>query len=126
MLTLKNTTNGVHVDIDYTLEDLLDLVEKDSEKSPDLLPQNDSNVIKFIKEFKIRGGVDRIPTYVVYYTYKERFGGFLSKIEFFRQFKKEFIQRRTGKQRVYLLGESSFDMSREGLIEAKFHNKGSK
>jgi len=114
------------VDIDYTLEDLLDLVEKDSEKSPDLLPQNDSNVIKFIKEFKIRGGVDRIPTYVVYYTYKERFGGFLSKIEFFRQFKKEFIQRRTGKQRVYLLGESSFDMSREGLIEAKFHNKGSK
>ena len=111
---------------DYSLQELLGLIEvTDSEKSPDLF-QEESKISAFIREFKINSGVDRIPLHVIYYTYKEKFGGDLSKIAFFREFKKEFIQKRTGKQRVYLLDKESFDLSYEGLIEAEFHNKGSK
>lgn len=110
---------------DYDLQDLLDLLEeKEPEKAPDL--PVDSEISGFINEYKIRSGTCRIPTYVIYYTYKEKYDGELSKIQFFREFKKEFIQRRTGKQRVYLLDASSFDMSRDNLIEAEFHNKDSK
>jgi len=111
---------------DYDLQELLDLLEKGSEKSPDLVPEETSKISGFIREYKICGGVDRVVIHVIYYTYKEKYGGELSKIEFFRHFKKEFMQKRTGKQRVYMLDKRSFDMSREGLIEAEFHNKGSK
>tara|TARA_R110000851_G_scaffold116166_12_gene242271 strand:- start:281 stop:634 length:354 start_codon:yes stop_codon:yes gene_type:complete len=109
---------------DYSLQDLLNIVgETDSEKSPDHSQQDLSEIEQFIKDKNIINGVDRIPNYVLYFTYK-RYGGLLAKVEFFRQFKKQgFTQRRTGKQRVYLLDASSFDMSREGLIEAEFHNK---
>ena len=114
-------------ELDYSLYELLKLVEeKDSEKSPDLLIEESSKISKFIREYKINSGIDRIPTHVIYYTYKVKFGGDLSKIEFFRHFNKLFTQRRTGKQRVYMLVADSFDMSREGLIEAEHHNKGSK
>jgi len=114
---------------DYTLDELLRLIEeKDSEKSPDLPSPliKLSEVEKFIREKKIHSGVDRVPTHIVYYTYKEVWGGQLSKIHFFREFKAFFDQRRTGKQRVYMLDERSFDLSREGLVMAEFHNKGKK
>lgn len=112
---------------DYSLQDLLSIIgEKDSTQSPEPLLE-ESEVEEFIREFKIHSGIDRIPTHIIYYTYRERFNGEMSKIAFFRAFKKlGFIQKRTGKQRVYLLDESSFDMSREGLILAKFNNGGSK
>jgi len=112
---------------DYTLQELLSIIEEgDSEKSPPLISEENSPISRFIKEFNIHSGLDRIPLYVIYYTYKEKFMGDLSKIEFFRQFKKTFTQRRTGKQRVYLLDKSSFDMSREGILNAEFHNKDKK
>ena len=112
---------------DYTLDDLLKLIEgTDSTQSPEL-PLELSEMDHFIREFKIHSGVDRIPNHVLYYTYKKRFGGEMSKIGFFRAFKKlGYHQKRTGKQRVYMLDADSFDLSREGLIEAEFHNKGSK
>ena len=112
---------------DYNLQDLLEILEeKGSEKNLDLPVKETSKISKFIREFNINSGVDRITTHMIYYTYKEKFGGELSKIAFFREFNKEFIQRRTGKQRVYLLVGDSFDLSREGKLEAEFHNKGSK
>ena len=112
---------------DYTLQELLLIVEEgDSEKSPSFIAEESSPISRFIKEFNIRSGLDRIPLYVIYYAYREKFMGDLSKIEFFRQFKKVFTQRRTGKQRVYLLDKSSFDMSREGILNAEFHNKDKK
>ena len=112
---------------DYDLQELLSLIEvTDSEKSPDLFIEETSKISQFIREYKIHSGLDRIPTCVVYYTYKEKFGGDLSKVEFFREFKKEFTQRRTGKQRVYMLVSDSFDMSRDGLLQAQFHNGNSK
>lgn len=112
---------------DYDLQELLSLIEvTDSEKSPDLHIEETSKLSKFIRDYKIHSGLDRIATHVIYYTYKEKFGGDLSKVEFFREFKKEFTQRRTGKQRVYMLVGDSFDLSIEGLLEAQFHNGNSK
>lgn len=107
---------------DYTVDDLLLLLdEEEPEKAP--LVTFESKIGEFLDEMKITDGVDRLPNFVVYYTYKEVFGGELSKIEFFRQFKKEgFTQVRTGKQRCYMLDGSSFDLSREGIIKAKFFN----
>lgn len=114
---------------DYSLQDLLRLIEeKDSEKSPDLPSPiiKLSEVEKFIREKNVHKGVDRIELPVIYYTYREVWGGQLSKIQFFREFKQFFDQRRTGKKRVYMLDKRSFDMSRESLIKAEFHNKGKK
>jgi hypothetical protein len=110
---------------EYDLQDLLELIEeKDSEKSPDLLSKKELQ--DFYDKYKIRDGIERVPNYVIYYTYKVKYKGYMSKIEFFRQLKKNFIQVRTGKQRCYLLDGESFDMSREGKLEASFFSKGNK
>lgn len=110
---------------EYDLHDLLELIEEtDSEKSPDLRPKKELQ--DFYDKYKVRDGLDRIPNYVIYYTYKIKYKGYMSKIEFFRQFKKDFNQVRTGKQRCYLLDAESFDMSREGKLEASFFNKDNK
>lgn len=107
---------------DYTIEDLLSLLdEEEPEKAP--LVVYESKIGEFIAEMRIIDGVDRIPNYMIYYTYKEVFGGELSKIEFFRQFNKEFTQVRTGKQRCYMLDGDIFDLSREGILKAEYHNK---
>jgi hypothetical protein len=51
-------------------------------------------------------------------------GGDLSKIEFFRQFRKEgFVQKRTGKQKFYLIDVSCLQMSREDFIEADYNKE---
>lgn len=101
-----------------TVEDLLKLLEEPDE-SP-VSSNSESKIKDFINEFKITSGVDRVDNSMIYYTYKKVYGGELSKIEFFRQFKKEFTQVRTGKKRSYMLDKRSFDFSREGLIEAEF------
>ena len=81
---------------DYTLQDLLNLIEvTDSTQSPEPLLEL-SEIDQFIKEFKIYSGVDRIPNHVLYFTYKEKFGGEMSKVGFFRAFKKlGYHQKRT-------------------------------
>lgn len=106
---------------DYTLQELIDLIGEDSEKSPNL--HQDNKLQDFYDKLNIRAGVDRIPNYIIYYTYKVGYKGELSKIEFFRQFKKDFIQVRTGKQRSYMLDGESFNLTEEGKIEAKFYDK---
>ncbi len=113
---------------DLSIQELLQIVqERDSIKGPDLVTTSKPTELgDFISEFNIRTGLTRIPNYVIFFTYKHTYGGELSKVAFFRQFKKDFIQRRTGTQRVYLLDEASFDMSREGLIEAKAFGNGRK
>jgi len=106
-----------------TVEDLLKLLEEPDESPVSSRSVDDSKIGDFIDAFNITAGVDRLPNHVIWYTYKKVYGGKLSKIEFFRQLKKEFIQVRTGKQRSYMLDGRSFDLSREGLIEAEFFAK---
>lgn len=106
---------------DYSLEDLLNIVgESGSDQEP--TPTYSSELDRFYGEFKIAEGENRIKNYIIFYTYKEVFGGELSKIEFFRQFNKRFKSQkfRTGRERGYKLDGNSFDLSREGLIKAEF------
>lgn len=109
---------------DYSANELLDLLNRRaSEKEVPSYPLEE-----FIQSFDIKKGVDRIPNFVIFYTYRESFGGKLSKIEFFRQFNKRFkdCKARTGKQRVYKLDKDSFDLTREGLIRAEYFEKENK
>jgi len=111
---------------DYTLDDLLKLIEAEgSETDPEPLLKT-SSLDSFIKQYNLHKGVDRIASFVLYYVYKIKFGGEMSKIAFFREFAKHFDQVRTGKQRCYMVTADELGIDRELLIEAEFHNKGSK
>ena len=108
---------------DLSLQELISLLDEAPEKES-FVASSDSKISDYINEINLVKGVDRIPSYVLWYSYKKVWGGYLSKVEFFRQLKKEgFAQYRTGKGRGYLVDASSFDMSREGLLEAEYFAK---
>ena len=109
-----------------SLQDLLKFVGEAPEKEPspvEILSQG-SKISDYINKYQLKKGVDRVKSYVIYYHYKEMWGGDLSKIEFFRQFRKEgFVQKRTGKQKFYLIEVSCLQMSREDFIEADYNKE---
>lgn len=113
------------------VDELLKIIAEAEAKKKEVRPKKGQvHVDRFVNDFKIRHGLetDRIPTYVIFYTYRVKWQGIarnhkLNKITFFRLFNKMFTQRRTGRQRYYQLDPSSFDMSREGLLEAKHYEK---
>lgn len=108
---------------DYNVEDLLKIL---GEEGVEKAPSYPSELEEFIAEFKILNSAkNRVPNYIIYYTYKEVFGGSMSKIEFFRKFKKKYKQKRVGSQRRYAI-TGDFDLSREGLIRAEYFEKGLK
>lgn len=102
------------------VKELLKLVEGDSSESLDTV----YTLEDFIEDIKLTKGTDRIPNYILYYTYKEVYNGTMSKIELNRQLSKlGFIKVRTGKVRAWLFDGSSFDLTREGKLRARFHEK---
>lgn len=114
--------------VDLDLDELLDLLEKEVEQKSKTAKKakfkGQKSVDNFVKEMKVVAGPDRIPNYVIHYTYKKIFkdstGTPKEKRDyFFRLFNKMFQRVRTGRQKYYLLDAKSFDMSREGLLEAK-------
>ena len=108
-----------YISTDELLE-LLDSIER-GEISPSKIPSNKCS--DFVDKFKIKKGIDRIPNFVIYYTYRVLYEGSMGKTEFFRQFSKLFDRVRTGRQRSYLLDSYSFDLTREGLLRAKYYDK---
>lgn len=106
------------------LDELLKLLEGQvEEKKAEKVKSNLDSCSRFIQEMNVRKGIDRVPNYVIYYTYQNKYKKtlgeeYVSKIHFFRLFNKRFDQARVGKQRYYLL-DGPFDTSREGLLEAK-------
>ena len=108
------------------LDELLKLLDEKLAEKESSLPQNKKidSVRRFVEKKSIRKGLDKVPNYVIYFTYIKKYKATIgeekwSKIHFFRVFNKYFEQTRVGKQRYYLLDSNSFDMSREGKIEAK-------
>jgi hypothetical protein len=106
------------------LDEKIDKLEADKTASK---PINESTE-RFIKTCNIKNGVDRISNDIIYYTYQKKYVASMgeekwSKVHFFRLFNKHFNQVRTGKQRYYLLDGDSFDLTREGRIEAESYNK---
>jgi hypothetical protein len=102
-------------------DEILDLLE--SVKEGKVSPPIQNKCSSFIEQYNIKKGIDRIPNYVIYYSYSNGCGSALSRVEFFRNFNKLFTSVRTGKQRYYLLDSYSFDLSREGLLRAKYYDK---
>lgn len=113
------------------VDELLKIIAEAEAKKEEVRPKKGQvQVDRFVNDFNIRHGLetDRVPTFVVYYTYRVKWKGEarsnkLNKITFFRLFNKMFEQVRTGKQRYYKLDRSSFDLSREGLLEAEHYEK---
>lgn len=111
------------------LDDLYKLIEESENKAKKSVKKKHSNSVdRFVSDLNITTGLDKIPTFVIYYHYKKLWKETttmpkVNKIVFFRAFNKLFTQYRTGKQRYYLLDQESFDISREGIIEAREYNK---
>jgi len=113
------------------LDELLELLEKkvqekEAEKSPK--PEQKESTRRFIENCNVRKGLDRVPNYVIFFTYMKKYRARIgeekwSKVHFFRVFNRYFDQARVGKQRYYVLDGSSFDLTREGRIEAKAYDK---
>jgi len=109
-----------------TLKELLDLIEK-SEKEKINAPSSskikDSTVDRFIKEFNLRSGLDKIGNDIIYFYYKVKLKGSfkLRRVPFFRELSKHFAKTRVGKRRYYLMDGTSFDLSRETREEARLY-----
>ena len=81
-----------------------------------------SNVYDFIKDLNIEQGNTRVPNFKIYHDYCKGWmptGQKISKIGFFRKFKKAFKQKRIGSIRYYLVKEGIFDTSPESIEEAQ-------
>jgi hypothetical protein len=110
-----------------TVEELLALAEKTiaEREVQKVVAKETTPVHKFMVEFPIRPGLVKVPTYVLYYTYRVKFKGNpkITRHMFFLEFKKLFKQVRHGTQRFYLLDADNLDMTREGLLEAKYYDE---
>src|SRR5690606_20893516 len=101
------------------LESLLDRIKKNRETIQEDFKGD--TVREFISDFSIEEGIDKIPTYVLYYMYEFRFkteGLKLKTTAFFRQFKKYFKQYRGNSQRYYLINKSKLLIDRKLMLEA--------
>ena len=92
------------------------------EGSSEPKPTFNNEIEKFIHEYNLKKSLDRTPNYVIWYTYKDKFKGDMSKIGFFRTLSKYFEKSRTGKQKYYNIS-GNFDVSYEGKTRAKYFNK---
>lgn len=109
------------------LEELLELLEKKTEEKKAEKSESDS-CKRFIQKNNVVKGLDRVPNYVIYYTYRKHYKAKLgeekwSKVHFFRIFNKYFDQVRTGRQRYYELDGKTFDLTREGLLKAQKYDE---
>lgn len=89
--------------------------------------ENNTNVLRFIEESQLEAGAMAIPTFVIFWHYRNVWKGDrhykANKIVFFRTFNKKFPQYRIGKQRYYLLKEGVIELNEQVIKEAKSYDK---
>ena len=80
------------------------------------------DVLRFIKSHGLQKGEIRVPSYRIYYCFikwaPQNWSKTWGNTEFFRIFKKQFEQKRTGRQRYYLLN-TPIDETKEYEEKAK-------
>lgn len=89
-------------------------------------PEVDKRVLRYIKKLGIEHGSSRIPNFVIYNHYCNEFeptANKLSYIEFFRNFKKIFQQRRNYRTRYYMLNSGIYKLDGENINESKEFRK---
>ena len=116
-------------------EELLALLEKAQEEAINRTSKTvrggkkePRSVKRFIDEWDIDLGIDKVPGYMVYYYYRMKWKGIhtpdkINKIHFLRTFSKYFTSGRSNNVRYYLLDGTKFDLSREGKLEAKHYDE---
>ena len=108
-----------------SIEELLERVASSSKKRRRI--ENNSNTLRFLDETKLEAGTLAIPTFVIFWFYRNVWPGDrhnkANKTVFFRTFNKKFPQYRVGKQRYYLLKEGVIEMNDEVIKEAKQYDK---
>lgn len=87
----------------------------------------DNSVVKFSKEYSLKSGPERVPSYIIYMVYRRLFttvpnSAKIRPSAFFRTFKKLFTQRRSGNQRFYMLN-TDFGLSEEQIESYKTNYK---
>jgi len=110
------------------LDELLEIIAKaEAERTVENVKpkKGQTQVDRFVSDLKVQHGLDRVPTHVIFYTYRnyKEDKNAMNKIVFFRLFNKMFKQVRSGIQRYYLLDGSSFDLTREGKLKAKHYEE---
>ena len=106
---------------DKELEELLDLLQEVEAKVE--VEKSDCSFEKFIVEFGIRSGRDRVPNYLIFTLYQQNYTKGYGRNHFFRLMSSRFESVRTGRERAYLLDGSAFDLTREGKLKAKHYDK---
>ncbi len=108
-----------------SIDELLAKVAEGSKKK--LRIENNANVLRFIEESQLEVGTLAIPTFVIFWHYRNIWKGDrhykANKIVFFRTFNRKFPCCRSGKQRYYLLKEGAIELSDEIIKEAKSYDK---
>jgi len=89
--------------------------------------ENHASVLRFLDETKLEIGTLAVPTFVIFWFYRNIWPGDrhykAKKIVFFRTFNRKFPQYRIGKQRYYLLKEGVIEVNDEVLKQAKIYDK---
>src|SRR5690606_5047642 len=102
------------------LDDLLSRIKKNKE-----LVKEDfkgDTVREFISDFTVSKGVDKVPTYVLYYLYDTQFktdGLKIKTTAFFRELSKYLDSKRSNSQRYYLIDKEKLNISRKSELEAR-------
>lgn len=112
---------------DIDLKYLERILERE-QKAP--LPKSkrgeNKDVIKFIRKTGLAPGENKVPTYLIYYTFikwcKKYWINQWKKEEFFRTFKQHFQLKRSGNQRFYLINDA-IDLSEEAYEKAKKYDQ---
>lgn len=113
---------------ELSIEELLNKAKETTKKR--LRIENHPNVLRFIKETGLEPGTQVVPTYVIFWFYRNQWnnggGDAASKAKrttFFRTFNKNFPTYRKKDQRYYLIKEGVITVNEETLKEAKTYDK---
>lgn len=113
----------------YSLEELQDIINKEKNQEPEkkIYKLKENGVARrFINKSGMKPGLQKVPTYVIYYIFRKWANEFdrtqIGKTEFFRTFNRYFESKRSGHQRYYLINED-YVISDETIEAAKRHGK---
>lgn len=109
-----------------SLEELRSRIEK-NKKTSELVISYKNSVEEFTSKYQIVQGIDRVPTFVLYYLYETYTTTFLkvSRIEFFRTLSKSLSSKRNGNQRFYLIDLMQFKVEdyKALYVKAKYEQQ---
>lgn len=98
------------------VDELLKIAESGSKK----VRRSNEKVEQYIKEFSIIEGDTFIPCSIIYYHYRQfKKQNYISKLMFFRQFKKSFESTKLNNEVGYYLDDTPFDNTQKGYFKAK-------